>query len=170
MAVGAQGYLDLQVNGYGGVDFQDDGLTLGSLRRACERMRSDGTAGFLATIITEDVAKMERRLAKIVQLREQDALIRETIPGIHIEGPFLSPVDGFRGAHAKDAIRPADVDVMKRLLDAAGGLARIVTLAPEHDAGLRVTRMLATQGIKVSAGHTDASLGLLNSAIDAGLS
>jgi len=105
-----------------------------------------------------------------VKFREQDALVRETIPGIHIEGPFLSPMDGFRGAHPKDAIRPADVDVMKRLLDAAGGLAKIVTLAPEHDVGLRVTRMLATQGIRVSAGHTDASLGLLNSAIDAGLS
>jgi N-acetylglucosamine-6-phosphate deacetylase len=67
-------------------------------------------------------------------------------------------------------MRPADVDVMKRLLDAAGGLAKIVTLAPEHDAGLRVIRMLAAQGIRVSAGHTDVSLELLQAAIDAGLS
>jgi N-acetylglucosamine-6-phosphate deacetylase len=59
---------------------------------------------------------------------------------------------------------------MKRLLDAAGGLAKIVTLAPEHDAGLRVTRMLAGAGIRVSAGHTDAPLDLLRAAIDAGLS
>src|SRR2546421_12885353 len=117
------GYFDLQVNGYFGVDFQSDDLSADDLHRACAALRNDGVAGILATIITEDLAKMARRLARIVELRERDPLVRDVIGGIHIEGPFISPVDGYRGAHPKDAVRPADRDAMNRLLDAAGGLA-----------------------------------------------
>src|SRR5947199_1104578 len=103
-------------------------------------------------------------------MRERDPLVREIIAGIHIEVPFISPVDGYRGAHPKDAVRPADRDAMRRLLDAAGGLTRLVTLAPENDAGFAVTRLLTTQNIRVSAGHTNASLDQLKGAIAAGLS
>jgi N-acetylglucosamine-6-phosphate deacetylase len=91
------------------------------------------------------------------------------IPGFHIEGPFLNETPGFRGAHPADAIHPANPDEMKRLLDAAGGLTRVVTLAPERDDGLRVTRLLAERGVVVSAGHCDPGLDQLNAAIDAGL-
>src|SRR5215210_156961 len=164
------GYFDLQVNGYAGVDFHSDDLTADELRRVCTAMRADGVAGFLATIITDHLPVMEHRLRRLVELRDRDPLIRQMIPGIHIEGPFISPVDGYRGAHPLDAVRPADCDAMRRLLDAAGGLTRLVTLAPEHDPGLAVTRMLADAGIRVSAGHTDASLDELKAAIDAGLS
>jgi N-acetylglucosamine-6-phosphate deacetylase len=90
--------------------------------------------------------------------------------GVHIEGPFLSAEPGYIGAHPAAHARPADVDLMKRLLDAAGGLTRIVTLAPERDAGARVTRMLVEQGVRVSAGHCDPTLDELSAAIDAGLS
>jgi N-acetylglucosamine-6-phosphate deacetylase len=92
------------------------------------------------------------------------------IPGLHIEGPFLSDEDGYRGAHPLDAVRPADPDLMRQLLDAAGGLARIVTLAPERDAGLRVTRQLADRGIVVAAGHCNPTADQLAAALDAGLS
>src|SRR5438477_8247087 len=166
---GPGGYFDLQVNGYFGVDFQDDALNAEDLHRACAALDSDGVAGILATIITEDVAVMERRLRRIVELRQRDPLAERIIAGLHIEGPFISPLDGYRGAHPQDAIRPADRDAMKRLLDASGGLARLVTLSPEHDPNLAVTRMLASMGIRVSAGHTDASLNQLRAAIDAGL-
>src|SRR5258708_6273026 len=89
--------------------------------------------------------------------------------GIHIEGPFINSEVGYRGAHPVDAIRRADVSAMQRLLDAADGLVRLVTLAPEQDLGLRVTRMLTDKKIIVSAGHTNASLDELKAAIDAGL-
>src|SRR3954447_10863562 len=164
------GYFDLQVNGYAGIDFQDDDLTAETLHLACAKLRADHVAGILATIITEDIELMQKRLRKIAKLRDQDALVREIIPGVHIEGPFISSEDGFRGAHPQDAVRLADRDSMQRLLDAAGGLARLVTLAPECDPGFRVTRMLADQEVRVSAGHTDASIDLLQGAIDAGLS
>lgn len=163
------GYVDLQVNGYWGVDFNSDGLTAEGLHLACERLRADGLAGILATLITDDLARMAARLARIASLREHDPLVREVILGFHIEGPFISPVPGCAGAHPVEHVRPADLDVMLRLLDAAEGLVRLVTLAPECDEGLRVTRFLADQGILVSAGHCDPSLDQLRAAMDTGL-
>lgn len=165
-----QGYFDLQVNGYGGVDFNADGLTPDALHRACEKLHADGVAGILATIITADVDAMVARLKALATLREQDSLAKRIIAGIHIEGPFINETNGYRGAHPAHSVIPADVHVMNRLLEAAGGLTRIVTLAPERDPDSAVTRLMARQNIVVSAGHTDASLDQLESAIDAGLS
>jgi N-acetylglucosamine-6-phosphate deacetylase len=164
------GYFDLQVNGYAGVDFRSDALTVDELRHACVTMRDHGVAHMLLTITTDDVTAMERRLRRVVSYRERDPLVRDVVSGIHIEGPFISPQDGYRGAHPRDAVRPADRNAMQRLLDAAGGLTRLVTLAPEHDANFAVTRLLANAGIRVSAGHTNATLDELRGAIDAGLS
>jgi N-acetylglucosamine-6-phosphate deacetylase len=165
-----QDIFDIQVNGYGGVDFNSDELTAESLHQACDRLRDGGVSGILSTIITESLPLMVNRLSRLVELREQDALINDMIKGFHIEGPFISPVDGYRGAHPLDAVCPANVDAMKRLLDAAGGLTRIVTLAPEHDSRMQTIAYLANQGITVSAGHCNSSLNQLHAAIDAGLS
>ncbi|MDQ3438956.1 MAG: N-acetylglucosamine-6-phosphate deacetylase [Planctomycetota bacterium] len=162
-------FFDLQVNGYGGVDFNQDDLTPDALHRACERLEADGVAGILATVITDHLDRMSRRLSNLVRLREADPLAKRLIVGLHIEGPFISPVQGYRGAHPADAVRPADRDEMQLLLDAGGGLTKLVTLAPEQDAGAKVTRLLASQGVRVSAGHTDASLDQLSAALDAGL-
>ena len=162
--------FDLQVNGYAGVDFNQDGLEAVDLHRACERLEADSVGGVLATVITDHVDAMCHRLSTLAALRERDPLVQRLIAGFHIEGPFLNETDGYRGAHPRDAIRPAGLDAMTRLLDAAAGLARVVTLAPERDDGFAVTRMLANRGIVVSAGHTDATLDELRGAIDAGLS
>lgn len=163
------GYVDLQVNGYAGVDFNGDNLTAEDLHRACDALQRDGVAQILATVITEDVDAMCRRLSRIVELRQRDPIAKEMIPGFHVEGPFINERDGYRGAHPADAVRPADVDVMQRLLDSAGGLTRLVTLSPERDPGCRLIKMLASKGITISAGHCDPSLDELKAAIDAGL-
>lgn len=163
-------YIDLQVNGYAGVDFNQDDLSAEDLHRVCVRLREDGVAGILATVITDELPLMEARLRRLAELRSRDPLARETVLGIHVEGPFLSSVPGYPGAHPARSIRPADLDEMKRLLEAAGGLVRLVTLAPERDAGLKVVRFLSEQGIVVAAGHCDPSLDQLEAAIDVGLS
>lgn len=163
------GYVDLQVNGYAGVDFNADGLTAADLHHACVRLEADGVAAFLATIITDDLETMCRRLSTLARLREEDPIASRLIAGLHIEGPFINEAAGYRGAHPVEAVRPADTEAMKRLLDAAAGLTRIVTLAPERDSGGRVTRLLRAQGIVVSAGHSDASLDELRAALDAGV-
>lgn len=151
------------------MDFNHDGLTLEGLHTACTRLAADGVERILATIITEDLPVMIRRLRRLVHAREQDPLCVRMIAGLHIEGPFLKPDGGYQGAHPPEAMRPADPDTAARLVEAGGGLVRLVTLAPEYDPGLRTTRWLADHGIRVSAGHTDAPLDILRAAADAGL-
>jgi N-acetylglucosamine-6-phosphate deacetylase len=163
------GYVDLQVNGYAEVDFNADELPTEDVAAVCRRLQNEGVAGILATVITADVTAMCRRLANIARACESDSVIADVIWGIHIEGPFLDETPGYIGAHPAEHARPADLETMKRLLDAAAGLTRIVTLAPERDEGLRVTGFLAKQEIRVSAGHCNPSRDELQAAIDAGL-
>src|SRR5262245_10297680 len=164
------GYVDLQVNGYADVDFNADELSIERVATVCNRLDEEGVAGILATVITADLDAMCRRLANICRVREADPAVAAMIWGVHIEGPFLNEQPGYIGAHPADAARPAEVETMKLLLEAAGGLTKIVTLAPERDAGARVTRFLSDQGVCVSAGHCNPSLEELHAAIDAGLS
>ncbi|HSY03369.1 MAG TPA: hypothetical protein VK819_14500 [Acidobacteriaceae bacterium] len=162
-------YFDLQINGYAGVDFNDDVLDHASLAMVCQRLESQGVEGILATVVTDSIDRMEERIARLASLVEEHDEFQRMIKGIHVEGPFINPHSGYRGAHPQDAIIPADTSLMERLLAAGRGLVRLVTLAPEGDSGLRVTRMLADRKIIVSAGHTDASLDQLCAAIDNGL-
>ncbi len=164
------GYVDLQVNGYADIDFNADELEAERVVAVCRRLRDDGVAGILATVITADIDAMCRRLANICRVRDAEPSVADMIWGIHIEGPFLNEAAGYIGAHPAASARPADLDAMKRLLDAAGGLTRIVTLAPERDEGNRVTRYLVEQGVRVSAGHCNPTLDDLRASIDAGLS
>ncbi len=163
-------FFDLQVNGYAGVDFNSDKVSAEDLHCVCTALKADKVLGFLPTIITEHIPVMARRLGNLVLLREADPLAKALIRGFHIEGPFLSSEDGYRGAHPADAIRPAHLDDMKILLDAAHGLTKLVTLAPECDDNFAVTKFLSGQNIRIAAGHSNASLAQLQSAVDNGLS
>jgi N-acetylglucosamine-6-phosphate deacetylase len=161
--------VDLQVNGYGGIDFNQDSLVAEELHEACALLASHEVEAILATIVTDRIETMVRRLDNLARLRERDPLARKLIAGFHIEGPFLNAAPGYRGAHPLEAIHPSNADEICRLLDAARGLTRLVTLAPESDPGFEVTRLLANQKIVVSAGHCNPSLDQLRAAIDAGL-
>jgi N-acetylglucosamine-6-phosphate deacetylase len=163
-------FIDLQVNGCYGVDFNSDDLTAEQLHAACERLAADSVSGILATIITDDLETMAARLNRLARLREINPLARQIIRGIHIEGPFISAEPGYFGAHPPQHVRAADVESMQRLLDAGQGLVRLITLAPESDPGMKLVRFLANRGILVSAGHCNPSLDQLRAAIDAGLS
>jgi N-acetylglucosamine-6-phosphate deacetylase len=163
------GFFDLQVNGFGGCDFNADNVDPQSIEAISERLLQEKVDSILVTLITDSIPAMVRRLHGLVRLRESLPLFGKVTRGLHIEGPFLNPADGYRGAHPRDAILMADRSVMQELLDAGDGLVRLVTLAPESDPGLKVTRMLSDSGVVVSAGHTDAPLETLKAAIDAGL-
>lgn len=162
--------IDLQVNGFAGVDFNSDGLTPANLRHACEALRASGVSAFLPTIITAPLDRMCARLEALVAAREEDEYCAGMVPGFHIEGPFINPAPGFVGAHPAHAVRPADMEAMQKLLIASKNLARIVTLAPEQDSGCIVTEFLASRGIVVAAGHCDPSSEQLDTAMRAGLS
>jgi N-acetylglucosamine-6-phosphate deacetylase len=163
-------FFDIQINGYAGVDFNGDELTLDMMHNACRQLREDGVSGVLVTIITDDVERMSARLAAVAALCERDELVRQVVAGVHIEGPFINGEPGYVGAHPPGAVRPAEPDVMKRLLDAADGLTRIVTLAPEQDEGCRVIRLLDQAGLVAAAGHCNPTVEQLEAAVDAGLS
>jgi N-acetylglucosamine-6-phosphate deacetylase len=160
----------LQINGYSGVDFNDDTLSPETMRLACEALREDGIEGILATIITDTLPVLHARLSRLADLREGDPLVRDMVKGIHLEGPFLNESPGYAGAHPVSAIRPADPDAMRNLLDAGRGLIRLVTLAPEQDRGAQVTKLLADRKILIAAGHCDCTRNELRAAIDNGLS
>src|ERR1039458_1189006 len=152
---GSMGFFDLQVNGYGGVDFNGDDLDPACVDAVCARLAGEGVDGILVTIITDFLPAMEARLKRLVELRGSIPSLRQIMRGFHIEGPFINPAEGFRGAHPADAVIKADRSAMQRLLDAANGLTRLVTLAPEQDPGLGITRMLAKSNIVVrSEEHT----------------
>ena len=162
--------LDLQVNGYAGTDFNRDGLTAEALHHACHCLEEDGNDAVLATFITDTIPNLENRMRTRAELREKDPLAKKMIAGIHIEGPFISTEKGYVGAHPPHAVKPANIEDAKRLLDAAHGLTKLMTLAPECDAGGHVTEFLVNGGVTVSAGHCNPTLDQLRAGISHGLS
>lgn len=163
-------FIDLQVNGYAGVDFNADDLQPARVAAACERLQQDGVASILATIITADLDAMCRRIAALVRAVQQQPAVARRIRGIHLEGPFISPQPGYVGAHPPAAVIPASLPAIDRLVDAGQGLVRLVTLAPERDDDLATTGWLVDRGIVVAAGHCDPTSEQLSRAIDRGLS
>lgn len=164
------GYVDLQLNGYFGVDFNDETVTDLQLKFACERLAGDGVEAVLATIITATPAQMLTRIQNVVQFCETHPAESKVIAGLHIEGPFISPGKGFVGAHPPACVLAADLDLTKRMIDAGKGRVRMLTLAPELDTDLRLTKYLSGEGILVSGGHANPTHVELERAIDAGLS
>ena len=161
--------FDLQLNGYKGVDFNSDDLTGESLRHACAAVRADGGGRMLATVITDRLEQMTARIRRLVSLRASDPLVHEVLVGIHVEGPFISPLPGFVGAHPTEHVLPATVAAAEQLVAAGEGLVRLVTLAPEHDADCRTIHWLTDQGVIVSAGHCNPAPDVLDRAVDHGL-
>jgi len=165
-------FVDIQINGYCGIDFNGDPLTVEQIEFVADTLRHGGVERILPTIVTSDVELMSLRLRSMRGLIDQDKSLRHLMPAFHIEGPCLSPKEGYRGAHEPQYIQPARRETLEPLLEAAGGPNRvaIVTLAPETDDDFKTVRWLAEQGIIVSAGHTDASREQLEEAQQAGLS
>lgn len=162
--------LDIQVNGYAGTDFNSNTFTPEALRHACECLREDGCDQILATFITDTIDNLELRIRRLVEFRAKDPLVQEVIAGIHVEGPFINIEKGYVGAHPPQCVKPANVEDARRLLQAGEGLVKLVTLAPECDAGFKTTSYLAGEGVTVSAGHCNPDLDTLTAACDAGLS
>ena len=164
----AEGFLDMQVNGFAAVDFNRPALTGEEVRRATEAMWRTGVTQFLPTVVTASVRDMLGTLKAIARAREQDPAVRRAIPGIHLEGPFLAPEDGPRGAHPADSIREPDWGLFQQFQDATGGLIRLVTLAPERPGAIGLIWQLCQDGIVVGIGHSDAKEADIDRAVEAG--
>ena len=134
-----KGFIDLQVNGYLGVDFTSPSLGLDDIRRATGALVKAGTIGYCATLITAPLDIYQRNLALIATAMEEPG-IRGRLLGIHLEGPYLSVKEGARGAHQAVWMRRPDTDEFDRLQDWARGNIRILTLAPELENALKLVR------------------------------
>ncbi|MBW4082246.1 amidohydrolase family protein [Paenibacillus sp. S150] len=152
----APGLVDLQINGYGGHDFNNPLLTAAEVKLAVRTLWREGVTTCYPTVITGAADKIAAAMRAIALACEQDSAAASTIGGIHLEGPFLSPEDGPRGAHSLEHIRPPDIDLFDRWQEAAGGRISIVTLSPEWEGSEDFIRHCVQQGVTVSIGHTSA--------------
>lgn len=163
----APGWIDLQVNGFAGVDYNSPTAAHEEIARSIRVLHSCGVTRMLATVITGPQAGMAGALRNLAAAREQlpDG---ETIEGLHVEGPYISPEDGPRGAHPRRWVRPPSLEEFARLQEAAGGLIRLVTLAPEWPGASRFIEALVGLGVVVSIGHTNATTDEIATAVSAG--
>lgn len=164
----APSLIDLQINGYAGVDFQKDGLTENDLERAVKGLQAAGCGQFLLTLTTDRWETMLRRLAALRALRENSVALRTAILGWHLEGPFLSSEPGFCGAHAPELMVDPSLDHIRELREITRSDLILLTLAPERKGALEAIELAAALGMKVSLGHTNASAERLNQALVAG--
>lgn len=164
----APSLFDLQVNGFAGVDFQDEALTGERLRHAVDALREHQTHRILLTLISDDIEVLCRKFRRIEGLRRADAVLAETVCGYHLEGPFLSPEEGYVGAHRRDVQQAPDFAAFQRMQDAAGGHIRLLTIAPEWEGSAEFIAAGTRAGVVVSLGHTNASEQQIDDAIRAG--
>ena len=154
----APGFIDLQVNGFAGVDYNLPSAPHQEIARSIQALFATGVTRFFPTVITGSPENMAGSLANL-------AAAKETLPegpameGFHVEGPHISPEDGPRGAHPRRWVRPPDLDEFRRWQDAARGHVRLVTLSPEWPEAPRYIEALARAGVVASIGHTKATAG-----------
>lgn len=148
--------VDLQVNGFAGIDFQQDGLTAEQLLHATNALGQAGCGRFFFTLITDDWEAMTRRLAKAKQLRDANQALGQAIAGWHIEGPFLSAEPGYCGAHPPDLMLDPTPEQLEEIREITSDDPVLLTMAPERESGLSAFAKARELGFRVSIGHTNA--------------
>jgi N-acetylglucosamine-6-phosphate deacetylase len=164
----APAFCDVQVNGCDGHSFNSATLRGEQVRHVVAVCRRHGISQLCPTLVTGPFEALAHGLATLHRACEEDADLARAVPGIHVEGPYISPEDGPRGAHPRAHVRPPSWDEFRRLQDAAGGRIRLLTLAPELPGALPFVEQLAAAGVVVAIGHTAASAACLRDAIRAG--
>ena len=150
-------WIDLQINGYAGVDFNSPGLTVDAVKEVVRRLAADGTAGFCPTFVTGDPEVVLPNIRTIVAARKADAECERRILGLHLEGPFISSELGAVGSHPIEWVTAPSLEKFARYQDAAEGLVRLVTVAAEIPGMPEFVRAVSGQGVVVSLGHQMAA-------------
>ena len=163
----APGFIDLQVNGVGGLNVNGNKVTPEIIAKIPGKLYPSGTTRFCPTIITGPQEQMIRSLTAIREAC-RDSKVDGAIPGIHVEGPYISSEDGPRGAHMLQYVRDPDWDEFRRWQETSGGKIRILTLAPERSGAIRFIEKVVESGVIVSLGHTAAEPTHIDAAIKAG--
>ncbi|MFJ5368382.1 N-acetylglucosamine-6-phosphate deacetylase [Bosea sp. CER48] len=162
------GLVDLQVNGFAGVDFNSGTITAAELDRALEAMLSTGVTTCLPTIITGHPHELEERFRALDAAVSGSRLGPLMCPGYHLEGPFLNPAAGYAGCHPAEAMIAATADLVVHLDGLLSRPILMVTLAPEVEGGIALAGKLAGMGKVVAIGHSAADFETVAAAADAG--
>ena len=164
----APGLVDLQVNGYGGIDFNSYPFAEEAAEQVARLLWQQGVTTFMPTVITNGDHEIEQMVQTLASACRAFSLVEQCIAGIHLEGPFLSAQDGPRGAHSLDYIKGPDWALFQRWQHAAEGRIRLITLSPEWPQADDFIRDCCQQQVVVSIGHTSASAEQIASAVRAG--
>ncbi len=164
----APALFDVQVNGYGGIDFQQDGVTAEELLSAKRQLRRDGCAQFFLTLITDEWSKLTARLRHFKKLRGEFPELQQAIAGWHVEGPFLSDQPGFHGAHNPLLMCDPSPEKVRELREITGNDPLLLTISPERSRSIECITLAKSLGIIISLGHTNASAEMLQKAMAAG--
>lgn len=164
----APGLIDNQINGYAGVDFSGDDLTPADVIAAVQAIWKEGITTFLPTLLTNSHEKLIKNLKILDEIIKKDDGLRKSIPGFHLEGPYISPEEGFRGCHPVQHIRKPSPEEFLSYQEAAGGRILQITLAPEIEGAMEFIRLCTLDGIVVALGHTNASASQIMQAVDNG--
>jgi N-acetylglucosamine-6-phosphate deacetylase len=163
------GLLDLQVNGYAGVDFNDEAITRDALDHALHAMLRAGVTHCLPTLITASEAVLTARLGALDRAIRTSRLGPTMVLGLHLEGPFLNPAPGYRGCHPPEWMVPPDPALLERVLAEIATPVRLLTIAPERPGAASVVEWAARRGIVTAMGHTAAGADAVRVAADAGV-
>ncbi|WP_090939680.1 N-acetylglucosamine-6-phosphate deacetylase [Nonomuraea jiangxiensis] len=166
-AVIVPGLVDAQINGYEGHDVNDEHVDGGTIRRMAAALWARGVTTFLPTVITAEEERIVGSLRAVRDARALHPVLGHAVHGAHVEGPHLSAGDGARGAHDPARMRPADVAEFHRWRQAAGGIVRIVTVAPEVAGAVEYIRQVSLECL-VALGHSSANAAEALAGADAG--
>ncbi len=163
----APGWIDIQVNGFVGVDYCSPSSSQEEIARSLEALFATGVTRLYPTVITGSPRNMADSLANLARARE--ALpYGAAMEGFHVEGPHITPEDGPRGAHPCTWVRPPDIDEYRRWQEAARGHVRLVTVAPEWPGAIAYIETLVREGVVVAVGHTNGTRKDIQAAASAG--
>jgi N-acetylglucosamine-6-phosphate deacetylase len=164
----APGLVDLQVNGYGGQEFNDPSLDVEKVRKVSLAMDADGVTKYCPTATTHSREVLLHTLEMLGRSCDESEDVAQRFAGIHLEGPYISREDGPRGAHPRQHCRPPDWEEFQQFQEAAGGRIRILTMSPEYDGSPGFIEKAARSGVLIAIGHTAADHEQIEAAVDAG--
>lgn len=162
------GFVDLQVNGYRGINFSDPELTLEQVGEAAGALAGRGTIAFCPTLITSPLEAYSKVLPVLARAIREQPRADCRILGIHLEGPFISPEDGAVGAHPVQYVQTPSLPLLEELFELADGQVSLLTVAPERPGAAALIRRAVELGMTVSVGHTLADAAAVRAAVQAG--
>ena len=165
----APGLIDIQVNGYMGVDFSDQELNSDMMHEATFALWKEGVTTYLPTLTTRDHERLAKSFSLLAEALDDES-ISMSIPGFHLEGPYISPVKGYRGAHPEQHIRLPDWNEFSELQEKAHQGIKLITVAPEMEGAVPFIKKCDESGVVVSLGHHNGSPEIIEQAVTAGAS